>query len=333
VGVIRDGKQYFFGFGNARPDAPVERKTVFEIGSITKTFTGLLLAAAVRDGKVQLDQTANSVLPPALKLPSRNGREITLRHLATHRSGLPEDTHSTASDSVDLLIGNPAGLSISRPELEAWLKTATLDNDPGEAWVYSNLGASMLAFALEAVEGRPWAELVADLVTSPLQMSATRLMDGTAVPEKALGYDILGREVSADGLKADSAYASAGALRSNIEDMLRYAALQVQAAPQSLADLAAFAQRAYGDGLDPSPLHPGVKPFKSGLLLERTGEGDVPDVGSKNGATGAFMSDIQFSPGQHVATVVLTNRMYMSSDPFGPVTKMNQDLLAAVAGF
>ena len=101
-------------------------------------------------------------------------------------------------------------------DLETWLKTATLDEDPGNVWSYPNRGSSFLAFALEAREARPWASLVADVITSPLRMSATRVMDDTSVPEKALGHTILGRASRRDGVTQDSAYAPAGALRSNM---------------------------------------------------------------------------------------------------------------------
>ena len=221
VGLIRGGKQYFFPFGDARPGRPVDRTSVFEIGSITKTFTGLLLADAVHKGKVRIDDPANAFLPERLRLPSRNRKEITLRHLATHRSGLPPRICPLLRDAVDFVRGNRRGLSLSMEALEAWLETAALERDPGVAWSYSNLGSSFLAFALEAREGRPWASLVADLVTAPLGMSATRLMDDTSVPEKALGHTFLGLESSRDSVTQDSAYAPAGALRSNMQDMLR----------------------------------------------------------------------------------------------------------------
>jgi CubicO group peptidase (beta-lactamase class C family) len=332
LGIIRGGKQYFFGFGESRPGQPVERKTIFEIGSLTKTFTGLLLADAVLKGKVGLDDVANTHLPARLRLPSRNGKEITLRHLATHRSGLPDGTRSMMTDAIGMVMGNPQPMSISMSDLETWLTTATLDNDPGEAWVYSNLGSSFLAFALETVEGRPWEDLVADLITSPLEMTETRVMDGTPIPEKALGYDLLTREVSTDSLTKDSAVAAAGALRSNIEDMLRYAAIHARATASPLDPAAAFAQRAHGDGLGAeSPMSFLVPKFKSGLLLERKGDGDVPDVGSKNGAMVAFMSDMQFAPAKGIATVALSNRFVIDlRDPYGPITAMNEAVLAAI---
>jgi CubicO group peptidase (beta-lactamase class C family) len=331
VGAIRGGKQYFFGFGEARPGTPVDRTTVFEIGSITKTFTGLLLADAVRKGRVRLDDPANMFLPERLRLPGRSAKEITLRHLATHRSGLPARIRPFLSDAIDMLMGNREGLSLSIQDLETWLETATLEHDPGSVWSYSNLGSSFLAFALEAREGRPWASLVADVVTSPLRMSATRLMDDTSVPEKALGHTILGRESTLDGVTRDSAYAPAGALRSNMEDMLRFAALHAHAAPSPLDDVAMFAQRAYGDGPGAESLTSRLRaPFESGLLLDRQGDGDVPDVGGKAGGTYGYLSDIRFAPQQRIATVVLVNRVLPSTYPFGRVTKMNEDLLAAI---
>jgi serine-type D-Ala-D-Ala carboxypeptidase/endopeptidase len=323
VGVIRRGKQYFFGFGEARPERSVERTTRFEIGSITKTFVGLLLADAVLEGRVKLDDPANLHLPERLRVPSRNGKAVTLRHLATHRSGLPKMAGSPIGSSIDLLSGD--AVILTRAELESWLSTATLEKDPGEAFEYSNLGAALLAFALEAREGRPWQDLVFDLITSPLGMTVTRPMDGTFVPEKAIGFDVLGGQQTHDGLVLGSAYAAAGGLTSSVEDMLRYAAVLARARPSPLEGIVTLAQRKHADG----PGFPDniLGSFDMGLLVMRKGAGDVPDQGSHGGATSAFMSDVELAPQEGVAVVVLTNRLVIGAGR-PPVTSMGEALLA-----
>src|SRR5690606_26260141 len=90
VGILENGKRRYISYGSAGPGrAPVDEHTIFEIGSISKTFTGLLLADAVERGRVQLDEPVALLLPEGTTVPSYDGRQITLVDLSTHRSGLP----------------------------------------------------------------------------------------------------------------------------------------------------------------------------------------------------------------------------------------------------
>src|SRR5262245_48042338 len=85
-----DGARRIVSYGDPGPDArPLASDTIFEIGSITKAFTGILLAEMAARGEVDPDAPARRYAPPGLLLPTRAGREITLLDLATHRSGLP----------------------------------------------------------------------------------------------------------------------------------------------------------------------------------------------------------------------------------------------------
>jgi CubicO group peptidase (beta-lactamase class C family) len=207
VGVWKHGNQRVFAYGTAKPDS------LFEIGSITKTFTALALAQLVVQGKVWLDEPVRELLPPdTVKEP--NAREMTLLDLATHRSGLPRmpnNLHSTDSH-------NPFA-DYNTADLYAFMKYWGVGKEPWAAFEYSNLGFGLLGQVLENRAGVSYADLVKG-ITEPLGMRDTvidlspekraRLIQGYAAPHTPVGPMDLG------------AFAGAGAIRSTAADMLRY---------------------------------------------------------------------------------------------------------------
>ena len=116
----------------------VTEHTVFEIGSVTKLFTALLLADMARRGEVTLDTAVAELLPMGTRVPDRNGVPITLAHLATHSSGLPRLPD-------DIVVGSPDPYANYTSErLYAFLGRHELHRTPGESVEYSNLGAGLL---------------------------------------------------------------------------------------------------------------------------------------------------------------------------------------------
>src|SRR5208283_4407870 len=113
--------------------------TVFEIGSITKVFTALLLADMAQRGEVALTDPVSKYLPKGVKMPGRNGHAIMLQDLATHTSGLPRlPSNMKPKDFM-----NP--YADYTPELlYQFLSSYELPRDPGSKWEYSNLGAGLL---------------------------------------------------------------------------------------------------------------------------------------------------------------------------------------------
>src|SRR5205085_1258862 len=148
VGVLRDGKPHTFGFGTVflpRGEFTPDGTTVFEIGSVTKALTGVLLAESVRRGEVTLDAPAQKYLPPDLVLPKVGDAPITLGHLATHHSGLPVQPPLIALTTK--APANPYS-DFDRKQLAAVLAELKPTNPPGKAHKYSNLGAGLVGHAL-----------------------------------------------------------------------------------------------------------------------------------------------------------------------------------------
>ena len=122
---------------------PVDGDTLYEIGSITKVFTSLLLADMVERGEVALEDPVAKYLPAGVKMPERNGKPITLRDLSTHRSGLPRMPANFApKDPLNPYVDYPV------ERLYEFLSSHELRRDVGAEYEYSNLGAGMLGLVL-----------------------------------------------------------------------------------------------------------------------------------------------------------------------------------------
>lgn len=228
VGLVGPEGTELHGYGRIAPGGPPpDGRTLFEIGSVTKTFTALLLELDVEAGAVRLDQPVASLLPPGTQVPSRSGKAITLEHLALHTSGLPLLPDDLVSGWDDPLAGYGA------TQLQAFLAGHALQADPGSRFTYSNVGSALLGHALSVRAGRPWADLVRSRITGPLGMTDTALTltraqarrfaiphDGDLRPVPAWSFDV---------------FDAAGGLRSTAEDLLRYVAARVGLARTPLA--------------------------------------------------------------------------------------------------
>jgi serine-type D-Ala-D-Ala carboxypeptidase/endopeptidase len=174
VGVWVDGKPQIFGYGKVvTPVGEVapDGRTLFEIGSITKAFTGILLADAVARKEVALDDPANKHLPIDLQIQSKSDVPITLLQLATHRSGLtvqPPLIGLTAKNKE-----NPYA-DYTRTKLARLTKELKPNREPGEKYEYSNLGAGLLGHALAtAAKADSYDALVRDRICKPLGLKDT----------------------------------------------------------------------------------------------------------------------------------------------------------------
>jgi D-alanyl-D-alanine-carboxypeptidase/D-alanyl-D-alanine-endopeptidase len=217
VGIIDEKGQRVISAGKLssdRPHAP-DGDTVFEIGSITKVFTAILLADMVNRGEVSLDAPVSKYLPDSAKLPSYNGREVTLLDLTTQTSALPR------------LPGNMHPADPENPyadytvdQLYAFLPTVKLTRAPGEKYEYSNLGVGLLGNALARRAGKSYEELVTERILKPLKMTRTSITLNPAQKANfAQGYDGSLAPTKNWDLPA---LAGAGALRSTVNDLLRF---------------------------------------------------------------------------------------------------------------
>jgi len=286
VGVINAHGRRITARGPARAD------TLFEIGSITKVFTGLLLADMAARGEVGLDDPVAKYLPAGWTLPVR-GRPITLLDLATHRSGLPRlPLNLPFADE-----GNPYA-DYTPALMRDFLKTWVPDREPGATYEYSNLGVALLGQILAKRTGTDYATLVHRRITGPLHMDDTRMRRaGGDMRRQATPHDEFLRPVAPWD---DSVMAPAGGLRSDAGDMLDLLAanLGLQPTPLKLAMDAMQVIRAEGDSPDTA--------MGIAWMVRTTPIGRIVTHG---GATGGYLTRIAFDPVQRRGVVVLSNAM------------------------
>jgi CubicO group peptidase (beta-lactamase class C family) len=244
---------------------------VFEIGSITKAFTGTLLADMVREGLVAFEDPVARYVPEAPP-------DITLEHLATHTSGLPR---------------LPKGLRLrdrkdpyAKLDLRAAIPLTRPKRPPGAKAVYSNYGMGLLGFALAQRAGTTYGELVRERIAAPLNLTHTAL----DTPGLVQGHTRFGRPTPPWNL---TDLAGAGGLRSTAPDLLEFLALHWRD-DTPLAEAAHEARR------------PRTKlgRMQIGLAWVILPDGTV----AHDGGTGGFRTFAAANPDTRTAVVVLSNQ-------------------------
>lgn len=228
VGVSRGGERSYHCGGTAE-EPPVPREELgYALGSLSKTFTVLLLADLVRAGVVGLDDRLRDYLPDT---PAGHARGITLRHLATHTSGLPRVPRDLIAGALAHPYRN--GYAGYGPErLLLALATARVRHAPGTRWHYSNFGVALLGAVLEHAAQAPYAELLTRRVLVPLGLT------GSTVGPRPGGPAATGRRADGRTVLPPSdlaAFTPAGGVVATPADALTYA--------EALVDPAGGAQR------------------------------------------------------------------------------------------
>jgi len=221
VGLLTPEGRSFAAYGRiSLGGAEATPDTIFEIGSITKVFTALILAEMVERGEVTLNDPVRKFLPMSVTVPSRRGKEITLVDLATQTSGLPRD-----SVEVDLNADTSPYAQYTARELYAFLGRYRLERDPGSKYEYSNVGIGLLGHALALRAGISYEDLLRGRILEPLGMTSTTI---TLNPEqrsrRATGYSV---KLSAVQPWAGGVIDPAGSINSTAADMLKFGAAMV----------------------------------------------------------------------------------------------------------
>jgi CubicO group peptidase (beta-lactamase class C family) len=292
VGVIEPAGRRIVAYGKRAVDdeRPLDGDTVFEIGSITKVFTSLLLADMVERGEVALSDPIAKYLPEDVKVPAHGAKIITLEHLATHTSALPRLPSNLEPNDAD----NPYADYTVR-QLYAYLSSASLSRDPGMHYEYSNLGAGLLGHALARRAGRDYESLVRARILAPLGMDSSSVTLTNAMKERlAVGHDATLERTANWDLPT---LAGAGALRSTANDLLTFLGANLGEAKTLAKPMARMiaARRPTGTaGMD----------IALGWHIATI---DGRDIVWHNGGTGGFRSYIGFDPKRRVGVVVLSN--------------------------
>jgi serine-type D-Ala-D-Ala carboxypeptidase/endopeptidase len=293
VGVIDPAGGSIGAYGNLDKNdpRPVDDDTVFEIGSVTKVFTSLLLAAMVERGEVALTDPVASYLPPGVTVPERGGRQITLQDLATHTSGLPRLPSNLAPKSW----ANPYA-DYSTENLYQFLSTYKLKRDIGSQYKYSNLGGGLLGHVLARRAGLEYSALVQSLICEPLGMKDTSIVLSSDMKARfAAGHNRRLKRVANWDLPT---LAGAGALRSTANDLLVFLAAQLGHIESPLAPaMAAMLAVRRPTGVRGQQV----------ALGWHIWAGDGREIIGHHGGTGGYRSFIGYDPQSGIGAAVLSN--------------------------
>jgi CubicO group peptidase (beta-lactamase class C family) len=277
IGVLDHGDRRVFAYGAAEPDS------IFEIGSITKTFTGLVLARMVEEGRVRLDEPVRELLPPEI-VAKPQGQEIALLDLATHHSGLPQIPDNLRANE---------DYGVER--LYAYIGKRGVGKPAHANFLYSNLGFGLLGQALANRAGIAYRFLVQEEVTGPLGMSDTVVYLSEDKQTRVIrGYDNSRRSPLP---RDQSGLAGAGALHSTAGDMLTY--LDAQLHPGKFETLSAAIVQSHQIHADAGT---------SGRIAVAWAYNADLGFYWHNGATSGYSSYAFFYPKGDCAGVVLVNR-------------------------
>ncbi|WP_049579101.1 serine hydrolase domain-containing protein [Streptomyces sp. SBT349] len=287
VGAVRGGD---CGFHGADP------RTLFAIGSVTRTFTALALARLAVRGEVALDQPVGTLLPEGTAMPERDGRAVELGHLATHTSGLPDLPRGMLPGALrhrhDPYARCTPGMVL------AGLGRTRLRSVPGERFHCSGLGMGLLGLALARATGRDDASLIRAEICDPLGMSDThQVLDPGRAARLARGHSRRGRPVPP---RRPGALAAAGGLHSTAADLATFAMAHLGDVTGQLARAMALTRETRHRLGARSAAHPGW----IGLRLP-SGRGGH-EVLFHNGGTGGHRALLAIAPERQAAVVVLS---------------------------
>ena len=299
VGVITKGRNYIYSYGETKlgnktlPDT----NTIFEIASVTKTFTALLVALEAVRGIINLDAPINKYLPSNIPFQGYNGKPVLIKHLASHTSSLPL-LPTNINQQIPIFDPHNPFKNYRRENLYSFLKSYKYIFPPGKKFLYSNLGAGLLGNILENVSKISYEALLQKEICKPLNLKNTMaLMPVEKIKQMAQGYNQQKQAVPAWDFKV---LAGAGAIRSCIGDILKYASIFLAPPNEDFKNAITLCEKIVfnADG----------HTIGLGWQLLNIGKRNIY---FHNGQTEGFTSFISYDKEKQSAVILLTNTSYM----------------------
>ena len=302
LGVLRDGKLIKvrgYGFSNVELQVPVKPESIFQSGSVGKQFTATAVMMLIEDGKLSLDDTLPKFFPDAPPA----WRNITIRHLLTHTSGIP-DYGSDANMKKKLI---DFRVDYTEDELVHRYATMPLDFPPGSKWSYSNSGYATLGVIIHKVSGKFYGDFLEERVFKPLHMDSTHVIsEEDIVPNRSAGYRLVNDQLKNQEWVAPRLNTTAdGSLYTNVLDLAKWDAAL---ASRSLLKPASY-------DLMYSPVHlTGGKTYPYGFGWGIGGDTHHPLL-QHSGAWQGFTINISRYTADKLTVIVLTNLDSSHSKP------------------
>ncbi|RYU95008.1 serine hydrolase domain-containing protein [Emticicia agri] len=294
LAIIKDGKVYTYNYGETKRDnktLPDPDKTLYEIGSISKTFTAVLLADEVVKGKMSLDDPINKYLPDSIGNMTYNGVPITLKTLSNHSSGFPRLPINLYKK------GDPADdpyKNYDTQRMYTYLKNFKPYREVGINYEYSNFAVGLLGNILALQNHISYEKLMEERITKPLKMTHTFV----TIPSKqasdfAQGYNEKGEATAPWDLNT---LVGAGGIRSTVNDLVKYINAHMDKAPEKLQkaiDLTHQVTFEKGQTIIGLGWH-------TGKMKEQT-------IFQHSGGTGGFRTLVAFDKENKIGVMVLSN--------------------------
>jgi len=299
IGVVLDGASWTLNYGQVSPSNSTKPSgdTIYEIGSISKVFTSVLLADAVNSGRVELDQPIGTLMPQLQESNEYVSEKITLKHLSQHMSGLPSMPSNFAPENPN----NPFA-GYDHEMLVEYMTSVKLNRVPGLIHVYSNLGAGLLGDLLAAQAKSNYESLLKNRLLKPLEMNDTTITLSNAqterlapphnsalLPEHKWNFDAL---------------AGAGAISSTTKDMIRFMQANLEPPGNSVGKAI---ETAWKQNM-PASLF-GRPAMGLGWMIDRDGS-----TRWHNGQTGGYHSMMLINRDAGAGVILLTNTADMEAD-------------------
>lgn len=322
VGIVVDGELVFgegFGTRHTGQGDPIDIRTAFRIGSITKVFTAMTALQLHERGRLDLDGPAAAVLPElnTLVYPNADARPLSVRDILTHTGGLP------------LVLDHPGGTH-TRDAIMAAIDGISLVRPPGLTYEYSNLGFALLGHIVAAASGKPYHDAIHEAILGPLGMKRT-VWEPTEVPppQFAIGHAVVNGRVVVVAPTVHGANDAAGGLLSTVEDLARFLAFQLAAWParpdaddapltrstlreaQRLRALRRFRARTTPADLADGGVEGGASGV--GLAWSVSHSCEHPYVVGHNGAVNGYHSTVNMLPAAGIGIIVLGNASWTNS--------------------
>ena len=312
VGFLNDGEETYFSYGKTtlKEGPDLNEKSVFEIGSISKVFTTILLSDQVLKGTMALDDPISKYLPEGIKAPERNGKVITLKDLATHTSGLPR-----MPDNFRPIDRNNPFLGYEKEQIYEFLTAYELSRDIGVTYEYSNFGMGLLGHLLELQSGKTYEDLVKERIASTYDMNDTGISFTEAMEAQLAKGHAYGSEVSNWDI---TGLAGAGAIRSTASDMLKFIVANINEADSPIAKAMKLSHKPAFKNEDTD--------FEIGLGWHYANDGNIV---WHNGGTGGYRSFAGFNSDNNEARWITATASKAFS--IRSKTQLARDIVDAIA--
>lgn len=293
VGMIDENntEYYYYGVITAE-EKSIDENTVFEIGSVTKVFTTLILADMIKKGEINLNDPIDKFLPEHVKTPTKDRKTITILDLATHFSGLPR-----WPDGFPLTDMNEQ-YAYDREEMYEYISNFELSREIGSEYEYSNIGVSLLGHILTLQSGQSYEELLHKRILSEFGMDSTCVKKCDELRDRFAKPHLLQSQTNELNLSED--FVAAGEIRSTGKDMMTFLSYAMGLKDSNLKDSFELTQSAKR-GIDNN--------LSIGLAWHILQKDDNRMIIWHNGATNGFASFVGFNPDSNQGVVILTNSM------------------------